>query len=123
MDYSWTRISGRLIGENWEGEIEPVTVLGYEFSDECLHPWSAPHLEVCSRLGLSIRKHQGDVSGIDKVPIRVVIRRGVYFLSYRRYHVPKKEPHGNDCRCVPHQPTLEPKGHGAGTAPWPKQIR
>ena len=75
MGHSWTRISGRLIGENWEGEIEPVTVLGYDFSDECLHPWSAPHLEICSRLGQPIREHQGDVSGSDKVPIRVVIRR------------------------------------------------
>ena len=75
MGHSWTRISGRLVGENWEGEIEPVTVLGYEFSDECLHSWSAPHLEICSRLGLPIREHQGEVSGSDKVPIRVAIRR------------------------------------------------
>ena len=75
MDHSWTRISGRLVGEDWEGEIEPVTVLGYEFAEGCLHPWSAPHLEICSRLGLPIREHPGEISGSDKVPLRVVIRR------------------------------------------------
>ena len=41
--------SGRLVGEDWESEIEPISVLGYDYSENCLHPWSAPHLEICSR--------------------------------------------------------------------------
>ena len=75
MEHSWTRISGRLVGEDWESEIEPISVLGYDYSENCLHPWSAPHLEICSRLGLPIRELQGEISGSDKVPIRVAIRR------------------------------------------------
>ena len=75
MEHSWTRISGRLVGEDWESEIEPISVLGYDYSENCLHPWSAPHLEICSRLGLPIRELQGEISGSDKVPLRVVIRR------------------------------------------------
>ncbi len=75
MEHSWTRISGRLVGEDWESEIEPILVLGYDYSKNCLHPWSAPHLEICSRLGLPIRELQGEISGGDKVPLRVVIRR------------------------------------------------
>ena len=75
MEHSWTRISGRLVGEDWESEIEPISVLGYDYSENCLHPWSAPHLEICSRLGLPIRELQGEISGSDKVPLRVAIRR------------------------------------------------
>jgi len=75
MNHSWTRISGRLMGENWEGEIEPISVLGYEATEDCLHPWSAPHLEICSRLGLPIRVSHGDISGTNEVPMRVAIRR------------------------------------------------
>jgi len=75
MDHSWTRISGRLVGDTWESEIEPISVLGYDYSENCLHPWSAPHLEICSRLGLPIREHQGDISGSDNVPLRIAIRR------------------------------------------------
>ncbi len=75
MNHSWTRISGRLMGENWEGEIEPISVLGYEAAEDCLHPWSAPHLEICSRLGLPIRVSHGDISGTNEVPMRVAIRR------------------------------------------------
>ena len=56
-------------------EIEPISVLGYDYSENCLHPWSAPHLEICSRLGLPIRELQGEISGSDKVPLRVAIRR------------------------------------------------
>ncbi|MGB1777908.1 MAG: hypothetical protein ACPHIY_05380, partial [Candidatus Thalassarchaeaceae archaeon] len=59
----------------WESEIEPITVLGYESSERCLHPWSAPHLELCKRLGLQIRRGEGDVSGDSDASIRVAIRR------------------------------------------------
>ncbi len=75
FEHSWVRISGTMVDGFWESEIEPITVLGYESSGRCLHPWSAPHLELCKRLGLPIRRGEGDVSGDSDASIRVAIRR------------------------------------------------
>lgn len=75
FDHSWTRVSGRMGGDGWKIELQPITVLGYEASERCLHPWSASHLELCSRLGLPIRPSRGEVSGSPEPSIRVAIRR------------------------------------------------
>jgi hypothetical protein len=61
--------------EAWEGELEPITVLGYETSERCSHPWSASHLELCKRLGLPISQGGGDVAGGSEPSIRGAIRR------------------------------------------------
>ena len=75
FDHSWVRISGRMQNGDWLSEIEPITVLGYEASKRCSHPWSAPHLELCKRLGLPIRPMEGEVSGAKEPSIRAAIRR------------------------------------------------
>ena len=75
FEHSWVRISGRMAEGDWEAEIEPITVLGYDSSERCMHPWSAPHLDLCKRLGLPIRYGAGDISGNPKASIRVAVRR------------------------------------------------
>ena len=75
FDHSWIRITGKMSEDGWEGELEPITVLGYEASERCSHPWSAPHLELCSRLGLPIRQGDGDIAGNPQASIRVAVRR------------------------------------------------
>jgi len=75
FDHSWVRVTGKMDDDGWEGELEPITVLGYETSERCLHPWSAPHLELCKRLGLPIRQGEGDVAGNSEASIRVAVRR------------------------------------------------
>ena len=75
FEHSWVRISGRMAGGDWESEMEPITVLGYDSSGRCMHPWSAPHLDLCKRLGLPIRHGTGDISGKPKASIRVAVRR------------------------------------------------
>ena len=75
FEHSWVRISGRMAGSDWESEMEPITVLGYDSSGRCMHPWSAPHLDLCKRLGLPIRHGTGDISGKPKASIRVAVRR------------------------------------------------
>ena len=75
FEHSWVRISGRMVGSDWESEMEPITVLGYDSSERCMHPWSAPHLDLCKRLDLPIRHGAGDISGNPKASIRVAVRR------------------------------------------------
>jgi len=75
FDHSWIRISGRMVERGWESEMKPITVLGYDSSQRCMHPWSASHLDLCKRLGLPIRHGAGDVSGDPKASIRVAVRR------------------------------------------------
>jgi hypothetical protein len=75
FEHSWVRISGRMVEGVWEAEMEPITVLGYDSSERCMHPWSAPHLDLCKRLGLPIRHGAGDISGNQKASIRVAVRR------------------------------------------------
>lgn len=75
FEHSWVRISGRMAEGDWEAEMEPITVLGYDSSERCMHPWSAPHLDLCKRLGLPIRYGAGDISGKPKASIRVAVRR------------------------------------------------
>ena len=75
FDHSWVRISGRMVEGAWESEMEPITVLGYASSERCMHPWSAPHLDLCKRLGLPIRHGDGDISGSQRASIRVAVRR------------------------------------------------
>jgi len=75
FEHSWVRISGRMVGSDWESEMEPITVLGYDSSERCMHPWSAPHLDLCKRLELPIRHGAGDISGNPKASIRVAVRR------------------------------------------------
>ena len=75
FEHSWVRISGRMAGSDWESEMEPITVLGYDSSERCMHPWSAPHLDLCKRLDLPIRHGAGDISGNPKASIRVAVRR------------------------------------------------
>jgi len=75
FDHSWVRITGKMDDDGWEGELEPITVLGYETSERCSHPWSASHLELCKRLGLPIRQGGGDVAGGSEPSIRVAVRR------------------------------------------------
>ncbi len=75
FDHSWVRISGRMQNGDWQSNLEPITVLGHEASNRCSHPWSAPHLELCKRIGLPIRPMEGDVSGSMEPSIRVAIRR------------------------------------------------
>lgn len=75
FEHSWVRISGRMSQEDWESELEPVTVLGYGASEKCMHPWSAPHLELCGRLGLPIRQGVGDIAGDSEPSFRVAVRR------------------------------------------------
>ena len=75
FEHSWVRISGRMAGSDWESEMEPITVLGYDSSGRCMHPWSAPHLDLCKRLDLPIRHGTGDISGKPKASIRVAVRR------------------------------------------------
>ena len=75
FEHSWVRISGRMGQEDWESELEPVTVLGYGASGRCMHPWSAPHLELCGRLGLPIRQGVGDIAGDAEPSFRVAVRR------------------------------------------------
>jgi len=58
----------------WVGHVKPITVSGYEASERCAHPWSAPHLELCTRLGLPIRVDDRDVSGRTEASMRVVVR-------------------------------------------------
>ena len=74
FEHAWVRITGRMTEGEWIGEVEPMTVLGYEASERCTHPWSAPHLELCSRLGLPIRKGEGDVAGGSEASMRITIR-------------------------------------------------
>ncbi len=75
FEHSWVRISGRMVEGDWEAEMEPITVLGYDSSERCMHPWSAPHLDLCKSLGLPIRHGAGDISGKPKASIRVAVRR------------------------------------------------
>ena len=75
FDHSWVRSTGKVDDDGWEGGLEPITVLGYETSERCSHPWSAPHLELCKRLGLPIRQGGGDVAGNSEASIRVAVRR------------------------------------------------
>jgi len=75
FEHSWVRISGRMVEGDWESKMEPITVLGYDSSERCMHPWSAPHLDLCKKLGLPIRHGAGDISGNHKASIRVAVRR------------------------------------------------
>ena len=74
FDHAWVRITGRMTDDEWIGEVEPITVLGYEASERCTHPWSSPHLELCSRLGLPIREGDGDIAGGPEASMRIAIR-------------------------------------------------
>ena len=74
FEHAWVRITGRMAQGEWVGEVEPLTVLGYGASERCAHPWSAPHLELCSRLGLPIREGEGEVSGSVEASMRIVVR-------------------------------------------------
>jgi hypothetical protein len=75
FDHSWIRISGRMVERGWESDMKPITLLGYDSSQRCMHPWSASHLDLCKSLGLPIRHGAGDVSGDPKASIRVAVRR------------------------------------------------
>ena len=75
FEHSWVRISGRMVDGEWDAEMEPITVLGYDSSERCMHPWSAPHIDLCKRLGLPIRHGAGDISGNPNPSIRVAVRR------------------------------------------------
>ncbi len=68
------RVTGRMAQGRWVGEVEPLTVLGYKANERCSHPWSASHLELCSRLGLPIRVGEGEVSGSMEVSMRIALR-------------------------------------------------
>jgi len=74
FEHAWVRVTGRMAQGRWVGEVEPLTVLGYEASERCSHPWSASHLELCSRLGLPIRVGEGEVSGSMEVSMRIALR-------------------------------------------------
>jgi hypothetical protein len=75
FEHSWVRISGRMVEGGWESEMKPISVLGYDSSQRCMHPWSASHLDLCKRLDLPIRHGAGDISGDPKASIRVAVRR------------------------------------------------
>ncbi len=74
FEHAWVRVTGRMAQGQWVGEVEPLTVLGYEASERCAHPWSASHLELCSRLGLPIREGKGEISGSMEVTMRIALR-------------------------------------------------
>jgi hypothetical protein len=74
-EHAWVRVSGRMAGDSWESELEPLTVLGYEASSRCRFPWSLAHLNLCERLGLPISVDSSDVAGSEEVAIRIAVRR------------------------------------------------
>ncbi len=74
FEHAWIRVSGRMSHGEGVGHVKPITVSGYEASERCAHPWSAPHLELCTRLGLPIRVDDRDVSGRTEASMRVVVR-------------------------------------------------
>ena len=75
FEHAWVRVSGRLVSDSWESELEPITVLGYEASSRCKFPWSSSHLDLCKRLGLPIRVDSSELSGSKEAAIRVAVRR------------------------------------------------
>ena len=75
FEHSWIRVSGRMSGKGWESELEPITVLGYDASARCQHPWSSSHLELCNRLGLPIKVDSSDLAGNKDASIRIAVRR------------------------------------------------
>ena len=74
-EHAWVRVSGRMAGDSWESELEPLTVLGHETSSTCRFPWSMPHLNLCERLGLPISVDSSDIAGSEEVAIRIAVRR------------------------------------------------
>ena len=74
-EHAWVRISGRMVRDSWESELEPITVLGYEASSRCKFPWSSSHLDLCKRLGLPILVDSSDLAGSKEPAIRIAIRR------------------------------------------------
>ena len=75
FEHAWVRISGRMSGQGWESKLEPITVLGYDASARCQHPWSSSHLELCNRLGLPIKVDSNDIAGNKDASIRIAVRR------------------------------------------------
>jgi len=75
FEHSWIRVSGRMSGQGWESELEPITVLGYDASARCQHPWSSSHVELCNRLGLPIIVDSSDLAGNKDASIRIAVRR------------------------------------------------
>ena len=75
FEHAWVRISGRMAGDSWESELDPITVLGYEASARCRFPWSSSHLDLCKRLGLPILADSADLAGSKEPAIRIAIRR------------------------------------------------
>ena len=75
FEHAWVRVSGRMVSDRWESELEPITVLGYEASSRCQHPWSSSHLELCNRLGLPIKVDSSDLAGSKEAAIRIAVRR------------------------------------------------
>ena len=75
FEHAWVRVSGRLVSDSWESELEPITVLGYEASSRCKFPWSSSHLDLCKRLELPIRVDSSELSGSKEAAIRVAVRR------------------------------------------------
>ena len=75
FEHSWIRVSGRMSGQGWESELEPITVLGYDASARCRHPWSSSHVELCNHLGLPIIVDSSDLAGNKDASIRIAVRR------------------------------------------------
>jgi len=75
FEHAWVRVSGRMVSDGWESELEPITVLGYEESSRCKFPWSSSHLDLCKRLGLPIRVDSSEFAGSKEAAIRVAVRR------------------------------------------------
>ena len=75
FEHSWIRVSGRMSGKGWDSELAPITVLGYDASTRCQHPWSSAHLELCNRLGLPIKVDSSNFAGNKDAAIRIAVRR------------------------------------------------
>lgn len=64
-----------LIGTD-AGNLDPIIAMCWErLEEEVRHPWSAPHLEFCRRIGLEPPDISGDIAGRPEPRLRVVSRQ------------------------------------------------
>lgn len=74
-DHAWIRVSGNYGEESgWEEDLTPINVLAQETNSECKWPWSEAHLNLAERMGLPIKRDDGDSAGKGEPSIRIVQR-------------------------------------------------